>query len=442
MIVPVKGTTARASRRLRWVFVGICAVLSVVLTASMLSNFFGARALADTVIRGQAAMIFHALHRNLPPGSLRSDDAVPRAYAAARSLGLRYVAMVGRDGVLVEAGVRAGVAPLVAVAPDAPVERHGAVVRMWAPPGPRRLGPPPMGGPPPGPPPMGGHPRGGPPPMGPPPPGAAGPRFVIEFEPTDADAMLDRAQLDLAVGLGAVVMLWVGALVFWNVSRRASEAEAELVHKQQLAVLGEMSAVIAHELRNPLASLKGHAQLLREQANDPKLLRKATRVVDEAVRLQTLTHGLLDFVRSGRVEPRPTPVAELLREASAGTLAKVELDDAHVPDTWVFDRMRMRQVLVNLLDNAHHAAPDEVVVLSARVARGVLVLEVRDRGRGVPEDQREAIFAPFNTGRTQGTGLGLAVSERIVVQHGGTIRCADHPEGGAVFTVELPERAQ
>jgi two-component system, NtrC family, sensor histidine kinase HydH len=423
--------TRNAGQRTRWVFVALCGVLSMLLAGSALSNFFGARQLADTVVRGQMGMLFHLLQQAAPPGSPPPNDAELRqAFAAGEELGLTYAALVIPRGAVVEMGQSTRALAADHAPEGAELQRLGGVVRAWSreplrhqravfegeglPPRPSRPRPPPPG-------------RGDP-----------EPRFVIEFVPTQAQAMADRARTDLLVGLGSVVALWLGAFAFWKLSRRASEAESELNRKQHLATLGEMSAVIAHELRNPLASLKGHAQLLHEHLGEGKLQRKAQRVVDEAVRLQALTNGLLDFVRSGRVQPESTVLAELVREAVAGTLARVETQLQEAPRTWSLDRARIRQVLVNLLDNGHHAAPKTAVQLSVRLVAGQLVIAVHDGGAGVPEGMRAKIFEPFHTGRTQGTGLGLAVCQRIVHEHGGSLRCDEHPEGGAVFTATLP----
>jgi len=441
---------------MQWVFFAICAALSMVLAGSVLSNFLGARQLADTVVRGQSAMLFHLLHRYAPPGPPPPGAAsLRRAFDAGQELGLTYAALANRHGAVVEVGEPTRELVLGDAPPDVEFERVGEIVRAWS-----RKPPTPLAGFPEGkrPPPRrhqsGPGLAGRPPHQGrftPPPgrrtgegvgprraPGDPEPRFVIEFVPTQARAMSDRAQTDLVVGLGSIVVLWVGALAFWKLSQRASEAESELTRKQHLAALGEMSAVIAHELRNPLASLKGNAQLLHEQVGEAKLQRKAKRVVDEAVRLQALTNGLLDFVRSGRVQPETTAVGELVREAVAGTLATVETELEAAPKVWDLDRARMRQVLVNLLDNAHHAAPETAAELSVHVDDGTLVIEIHDWGPGVPEDKRAEIFEPFHTGRTQGTGLGLAVCQRIVQEHGGTIHCDEHTDGGALFTVTLP----
>jgi two-component system sensor histidine kinase HydH len=420
---------------LRWAFVGMSALLTIVLTTSVVANFLGARELTDTVVRGQSAMLFHIAQRLAPPGPppprQRELQAVLEEGA---DLGLHYVALLRPSGdVVAEAGEAApGFSDEARHLRDGDILRRDGLVRATAPAGSGR-GP---GDGPPGPPPLlGKRPpligkglRGGPRP----------PLLVIEFEPTMVTAMEQRARRDLAIGLAAIAVLWGAAALFWRLATRAAAAEAKLVSQRHLASLGEMSAIVAHELRNPLASLKGHAQLLLEQADDPRLVKKAQRVVDEAVRLQDVSSGLLEFVRSGRVERSPHAVAEVARQAAAASIAEVDLALDDAPGTWTFDAARIRQVLANLLDNAHHAAPDERASLRVEVRGNDLVFVVRDRGPGVPREAREQIFAPFHTGRTQGTGLGLSVARRIVELHHGTLTCDEHPDGGAVFTVVIP----
>jgi two-component system sensor histidine kinase HydH len=433
---------------LRWAFVGMSALLTAVLATSVVANFLGARQLADTVVSGQAAMLFHTVHRLAPPGPPPPRHAELEAVMdEAGELGLRYIALVRPDGRVVEEVGE----PLATFGPPGRAPHNGALmrragrIRASSPGGPAAVAlpgkagfggpPPPRFGGPLGPPPAK---AGLPPPGKGPPPPRRTPRIVIEFEPTLVADMEHRARRDLAIGLAAIAVLWGAAALFWRLAGRAARAEAKLVTQRHLASLGEMSAVVAHELRNPLASLKGHAQLLQEQTDDPKLAKKAQRLVDEAVRLQALSTGLLEFVRSGRVEQAPVSVVDVAKQAAAGSLAEVELELDDAPARWTLDADRIRQVLANLLDNAHHAAPDHPATLRARERGGQLELTVRDRGPGVPRDRREEIFAPFHTSRTHGTGLGLAVARRIVELHGGTLTCDDHPDGGAVFTVRLP----
>ncbi len=426
---------------------------------SVASNYFGARQLAGVVSRGQAAMLFHLTQRLAPPGPPRPTQAeLDVVLEEGEPLGLRYVALVTVSGIELEAGSPSTEVSYDDVRPNGNLERLDETVRAWAPGGPRMHPPgldpkawalPPRHG---GPPTAAG--RLGPPPRGmgpgfrsPPaegkrpflPPRGRAPAMVVEFVPTNEIALLQRATRDLFIGLASIAVLWGAAFLFWKLAHRAASAETVLAQKQHLASLGEMSAVIAHELRNPLASLKGHAQLLREQVDEPRAVRKAQRVVDEAVRLQGLTSGLLDFVRSGKVQTTSASPRALVNEAVAGSVASVQTDIQEAPERWTMDKARMRQVLVNLLDNAHHASPETPVLLTVQGSSDVLIISVRDRGPGVPPERRDTIFTPFNTGRTQGTGLGLAVCKRIVTLHGGTITCDDHPEGGAVFTVTLSQ---
>jgi two-component system sensor histidine kinase HydH len=258
----------------------------------------------------------------------------------------------------------------------------------------------------------------------------------IELVPIEADELRQAASWTLAIGaISALTLLAVSiALVRRELRRSAEERERE--RERRLASLGEMSAVLAHEIRNPLASLKGNAQLLASSLDD-KSRAKAQRVVDDAVRLERLTHDLLAFVRTGELARAPVAPAELVREAAAAVDPAIEVDAAAAPPRWSLDPARMREVVVNLLDNARSAGPPARA--SVRGERGRLVIEVCDRGPGVPAAERERIFEPFHTGKTHGTGLGLAIARRVVELHRGSIAVDDAPGGGARFRVEIPE---
>jgi two-component system sensor histidine kinase HydH len=255
--------------------------------------------------------------------------------------------------------------------------------------------------------------------------------IVLEVEPGGAAELEAAATRTLAIGaIAALTLLGVAIALVRRELRRAAEARAR-EHERRLAALGEMSAVLAHEIKNPLASLKGNAQLLASAvADNEKAKAKADRVVEEAKRLEQLTQDLLAFVRTGELQRAEVDVGELVR-AAVGE-APVELDVQAT--VWSLDRERMREVVANLVENAVAAGPP--VRVSARVERDRLAIEVADRGPGVPDADRERIFEAFVTGKTRGTGLGLAIVRRIVEGHGGTI--AVRNEGGAVFRVEIP----
>jgi two-component system sensor histidine kinase HydH len=198
-----------------------------------------------------------------------------------------------------------------------------------------------------------------------------------------------------------------------------------------------MSAVLAHEIKNPLASLKGNAQLLASMLPaGEKSKAKAERVVDEAVRLETLTNDLLQFVRTGSIRRETVDPAAVVREAAESVKGDVTVDVARAPRTWSLDASRMREVIINLVDNA--VAAGEPVTVTVAAENKTLVIEVSDNGPGVPTEDREKIFEPFHTGKIQGTGLGLAVVRRTIELHGGKIEVLDNSGGGARFRAEIP----
>ena len=308
--------------------------------------------------------------------------------------------------------------------------------------------------------------------------------LAMEIESPQATALRSAATRTLAIGLLAalVLVLVAGWLVRAELRRAARERQRE--RERRLASLGEMSAVLAHEIRNPLASLKGNAQLLASSLpKGEKPRTKADRVVDEAIRLENLTKDLLAFVRTGelaRADVSPAQIAkdaigahiastesttELRAEAAKAEAAKLastesdgpkieaaksdsaayeaaraaveaKLDATGAPASWSLDAARVREVLLNLIDNAQAAGGPVEVRVAERAGR--LVIDVRDHGPGVPAADRDKIFEPFFTAKTRGTGLGLAIARRIVELHRGTIAVDDAPGGGALFRIEIP----
>ena len=211
-----------------------------------------------------------------------------------------------------------------------------------------------------------------------------------------------------------------------------------LAQSERLAALGTMSAVLAHEIKNPLAALKGNAQLLVEGLDEGTRPRaQADRVVSGALRLQGLVDNLLDFARSGGLERAPLDPAELLCTAAEDASPRATLELGGAPATWSVDGVRLRQVLENLLRNAEQASPGEVTA-AVRVDGDHLIFTVSDRGAGIADGEAERIFEPFHTTKTRGVGLGLTVARRVVELHGGTITARNRPEGGAVLEVAIP----
>lgn len=396
-------------------FLAVILALAALLVLAAGSSFLAARRMIDVLLQGEGEALWHDLREQLPRGRPPAPEELADLLARHRDVGLRYVALQGaRDELLTAVGDTASTAAhdiRVLLGADGRALMRRPLHRM----------PPPLPGP------------GGPPPP-------RGPAFIVlEFEPQVATAVIARARRDLLVSLAVAAALLVSAAVYWRLQRRARITEASLLERRHLALLGEMSAVLAHEIRNPLASLKGHAQLLEEQlAGDDRRQAKARRIVDEAVRLERLTTSLLDFVRAGQVaRVRSDPRALVRRAVDITDPVRITVDDHTAPDAWSLDPTRVEQALVNLLRNALQAS-DTPVELSVRREDGGLVFLVADRGPGVPPAVRERLFQPFVTGRTQGTGLGLAVVRRVAELHGGTIAAVSRTGGGASFRLWIP----
>jgi two-component system sensor histidine kinase HydH len=267
--------------------------------------------------------------------------------------------------------------------------------------------------------------------------------LIVEFEPVVGNQLRADAKRAFALSVTVAGAFVVLTLLMWKLLRQRERTEARAEQERRLTALGEMSAVLAHEIRNPLASLKGNAQLLLGQL-EPETVqhRKAERVVKEAERIQTLTSALLEFVRSGSIESERINPVELVTRSAEVVGADIVLDANDAPTSWPLDRVRMQQVFSNLLDNAQQATKHgEPISIRVFTEQDELKVSVRDHGDGIPKGQEERIFEPFHTTRTQGVGLGLAVAQRIVELHGGKIGAANHPEGGAVFMISIPKEA-
>jgi len=273
-----------------------------------------------------------------------------------------------------------------------------------------------------------------------------GKQLLLEVNSAAASDLAWRANVTLVVSLLAALVLMGLCAVFWRISRNAEKASVQLEHDRQLKVLGQMSAVLGHEIKNPLASLKGHVQLLLEKLPFDHAGRKGAEVVlRETMRLEELSRQVLEFARTGAVARENTDPVGVVR-AAMDTLGgdDIQLQVSSAPASWRLDAARMEEVLVNLLRNARDASPagQTIDVRVDGLADRWLLIEVRDRGEGIAPGEEDRVFEPFYTRRVKGTGLGLALARRIVEGHGGTITARNHSDGGAVFSVRLPPPGQ
>ncbi len=225
-------------------------------------------------------------------------------------------------------------------------------------------------------------------------------------------------------------------------------ARARLVQSEKLAALGQLSASIAHEVRNPLAVIRSAAQSLGESVagRDAEGERACRFITAEIDRLTSVVGSLLAFARPLRLELKPVAVDELFDGAlqlAAPDLTREQVQVARPVPTAPL-RVRadvdlVRQVLVGLLANAIEAVGrNGAITLDARDQNGSVEIEVADSGPGVPAELRTRIFEPFFTTRAKGTGLGLPIARQIVEAHGGKLEVGERRGGGARFVVRLP----
>jgi signal transduction histidine kinase len=233
-----------------------------------------------------------------------------------------------------------------------------------------------------------------------------------------------------------------------EVAERLQRQQRDMLRAEQLAAVGQLAASVAHEVRNPLTAVKMLVELALRGRQPKPLTPDDLRVIHgEVARLEQIVQSFLDFARP----PTPRRVECDLRDvvASALDLAQARARQqrvalaARTPETPVpaaVDRDQVRTVLVNLFLNALDAMPQggRLDVALTAGADGGVRLTVADTGTGIPPEMVGRLFTPFASNKPTGTGLGLSISRRILEEHGGTLTAANHPEGGACFTILLP----
>jgi signal transduction histidine kinase len=244
-------------------------------------------------------------------------------------------------------------------------------------------------------------------------------------------------------------------------NRQLRRAEAEARRAERLAALGQLSAGLAHEIRNPLGVIKGSAEMLSQKVKDsqPLVAELAGYISSEVNRLNALVVRFLDFARPSKLElhaERASEIVDRALEAAAASFpnSQVKVERRYAPGLPEIqaDPQLCEQVFVNLITNAYQAmeaqdgSGDKVMRLSIapEVSNGEagVCVTVEDSGPGVPPELREQIFNPFFTSKKDGVGLGLSIVAKIVDDHRGTIRLDSDTTRGARFRVFIPQAAQ
>jgi PAS domain S-box-containing protein len=220
--------------------------------------------------------------------------------------------------------------------------------------------------------------------------------------------------------------------------------EQQLADQAALAQLGEFAAVVAHEVRNPLAGVKGSLQVLQSR---PATAPDDRRIMDAMIaRLDTLNAKVEDILRFARprsptIEPVDVRTVAIDAIASADAATQGGCHAIQIPEATVSvlaDREMLRAVLLNLLINACQSGSTAPVDVVISTQGGVCTIDVRDRGIGFGDTDPERLFQPFHTTKTTGTGLGLAIVRRLIALQNGTVVLLPREDGGAIARVTLP----
>ena len=270
-------------------------------------------------------------------------------------------------------------------------------------------------------------------------------------ELTGAMAVVGGGQLDHPVSIQSRDEVGELARAFSTMTEKLRLSRAQLVQSEKLASIGEMSAAVAHGLRNPLASLRAAAQLVRRHPDAPSSVEHLGAIIDEVDRLDRRISHLLDFSRPAPYHPLSEKVSQLveaLLPAFAERLrerrVELQLDlPPDLPEVQV-DPIQIEQALLEIVSNALDAMPGGGqlrIGTSAAATNGgqpsEITIEVADTGPGIPAQVIPSVCEPFFTTRQEGTGLGLAITKRYVEQNGGRLEIVSRP-GGTTVRVRLP----
>jgi nitrogen fixation/metabolism regulation signal transduction histidine kinase len=267
---------------------------------------------------------------------------------------------------------------------------------------------------------------------------------------------------DLAVQVPVDVNDEIGELTreFNTMVRDLRESRSRIEYLQRIGAWQEFARRLAHEIKNPLTPIQLAIQELdRSYRGDDgaftKRLRDARTIIEEEVAaLRRLTTEFSAFAKLPEAVLAQADLNDFLRDASRSLEGTVKLPDETGPEAELtfelcveplpvrIDAMMLKRCLDNLVRNAAQALEREPgehrVVIRSRRAQDRAVLEVHDNGPGIPETQRQRIFDPYFTTKVEGTGLGLPIVKKVVLEHTGEVSCEASPLGGALFKIELP----
>lgn len=228
--------------------------------------------------------------------------------------------------------------------------------------------------------------------------------------------------------------------------QKLKDTQEQLVQAAKLAAIGELAANIAHEINNPLTSVLGYAELMREEKDIESIMRDLEIIESESLRARDIVQQLLEFSKKWPLKISKVDINRLLKEVI--DLISLNLKDSEINIIEDFsqisqisaDANQLKQVFLNLINNAVQSMPNggTLSIRTEKIDNSVMI-EVSDTGTGIPDNVAQKIFEPFfTTKKDRGTGLGLPISYRIIKKHGGKIEVKKRMDKGTTFKVILP----
>jgi two-component system sensor histidine kinase HydH len=260
-----------------------------------------------------------------------------------------------------------------------------------------------------------------------------------------ADVVIRRAATGMAILFSLLAGGWVMGCFLYYYDQRANRHLQEMAKQKHLAQLGTMSAVLAHEVRNPLSGIKGYAQLLEEKLENPELQVFAHQVVAESVRLEDLVNNLLAFAQPDLLVLCPVDLDRVISSTCSllspqAVEHRVQLTPPKPSGLFIVAEVdRLQQILLNLILNAIQATPagGSVQIAAERFGKAVRI-SVIDTGQGIEPADQAQLFEPFFTRRARGSGLGLAICKKYIEEMRGSIEVSSAPGQGSAFRIFLP----
>jgi PAS domain S-box-containing protein len=227
------------------------------------------------------------------------------------------------------------------------------------------------------------------------------------------------------------------------------KAQDMIIRNEKLAAIGEVSARLAHEIRNPLATIGGFAKSIQKKYDDrERTIRNANIIVDEVHRLEHILSNVLDFTKTSIPKKAVGDINDLIRKTlstmeanivSNGVVVVLDLREGKLEAE--FDETQIKQVLINVIQNSINAMPEGgAIEIKSYDLNNDIHIEIRDTGVGIPKQYLDEIFEPFFTTRGNGTGLGLSISQRIVQNHGGDFKITSKEGVGTTVSINLPKK--